>query len=364
MKKAVYYGEYLQLNKLLDCQQRESFTAGRPAHDEMLFIIIHQAYELWFKQILFELDAVMDIFRKTDVTESAIAQAVAHLNRVEEIQKLLIHQIDVLETMTPLDFLDFRDFLVPASGFQSWQFRLIETTLGLKHDNRVTFGNMSYLERLQGDDRARLEQAETQPSLFDLLEKWLERTPFLSFRDFKFWEMYQRAVTDMLDGDSDLIAGNPTLTAEERAKQQEMLSKTRAEFAVLFDEEAHAALQKEGAWRLSHKALQAALLIQLYRDQPILHMPYQLLSLLMDIDENFTTWRYRHSLMVLRMIGSKIGTGGSSGHDYLRQTARTHKVFGDLFAMSTFFIPRSALPSLPTDIQESLNFHYSAQKSA
>ncbi|MBI1362868.1 MAG: tryptophan 2,3-dioxygenase [Proteobacteria bacterium] len=360
MRKPVYYGEYLQLDKLLDCQQRESFSAGKPAHDEMLFIIVHQAYELWFKQILFELDAVMDIFRKSHVSESAVAQAVAHLTRVEEIQKLLIHQIDVLETMTPLDFLDFRDFLVPASGFQSWQFRLIETTLGLKQEKRVTFGNMSYLERLQGADRERLELAETRPSLFDLLEKWLERTPFLSFKSFEFWDSYRQAVTNMLDGDRDLIASNPTLSSEERQKQIDMLERTRAEFAVLFDPAAHAKLQSEGAWRLSHKALQAALLIQLYRDQPILHMPYKLLSLLMDIDENFTTWRYRHSLMVLRMIGSKIGTGGSSGHDYLRQTARTHKVFGDLFAMSTFFIPRSDLPSLPADIEESLNFHYTA----
>jgi tryptophan 2,3-dioxygenase len=364
MKKAVYYGEYLQLDKLLDCQQRESFNMGRPAHDEMLFIIVHQAYELWFKQILFELDAVMDIFRKPHVPEAAVAQAVAHLSRVEEIQKLLIQQIDVLETMTPLDFLDFRDYLVPASGFQSWQFRLIETTLGLKHDKRVSFGNLSYLDRLQGADRDRLEAAETRPSLFDLVEKWLERTPFLSFGDFDFWQTYRNAVTHMLDGDHDLIASNPTLTPDQRAKQLDMLEKTRAEFAVLFDPEAHQKLQAEGAWRLSHKALQAALLIQLYRDQPILHMPYKLLSLLMDIDENFTTWRYRHALMVLRMIGSKIGTGGSSGHDYLRQTARTHKVFADLFAMSTFYIPRSDLPELPAEVQRSLAFHHTAAQKA
>jgi len=364
MRKAVYYGEYLQLGKLLDSQQRESFSAGRPAHDEMLFIIVHQAYELWFKQILFELDAVMDIFRKDNISENSVAQAVFHLGRIKEIQKLLIQQIDVLETMTPLDFLDFRDFLVPASGFQSWQFRLIETSLGLKQDNRVTFGNSSYLDRLEGDDRKRLEAAEQHPSLFDLIERWLERTPFLDLDDFRFWDMYRTAVTHMLDSDAELVSNKPTLNAEDAEKQLKMLAKTREEFAVLFDETEHAKLQAEGHWRLSHKALQAALLIQLYRDQPILHMPYKVLSLLMDIDENFTTWRYRHSLMVLRMIGSKIGTGGSSGHDYLRQTARTHKVFGDFFAMSTFYIPRSTLPELPQDIQDKLNFHFSTQHKA
>ena len=89
-----------------------------------------------------------------------------------------------------------------------------------------------------------------------------------------------------------------------------------------------------------------------------LHLPYRLLTLLMDVDEHFTTWRYRHALMVHRMIGTKIGTGGSSGHDYLRQTAERHKVFSDLFNLSTFFIPRSRLPELPEAVRQKLGFHY------
>ncbi|HEY9344101.1 MAG TPA: tryptophan 2,3-dioxygenase family protein, partial [Inquilinus sp.] len=122
----VHYASYLQLDQLLDLQDRESEKAGRPAHDEMLFIVIHQAYELWFKQILFELDAVQGVFAADRVDDRAIARASRALHRIHEILKLGVHQLDVLETMTPLDFLDFRDLLRPASGFQSAQFRLIE----------------------------------------------------------------------------------------------------------------------------------------------------------------------------------------------------------------------------------------------
>ena len=138
-KQSLTYAAHLQLDRLLSCQQRQSELHGRPAHDEMLFIIVHQAYELWFKQILFELDAVQQVFSGPRVEDGDIGRAVHGLGRIVEIEKLLVHQLDVLETMTPLDFLDFRDLLVPASGFQSLQFRLIETRLGLRRDERLNF---------------------------------------------------------------------------------------------------------------------------------------------------------------------------------------------------------------------------------
>jgi tryptophan 2,3-dioxygenase len=104
--------------------------------------------------------------------------------------------------------------------------------------------------------------------------------------------------------------------------------------------------------------LQAALFINLYRNEPVLQLPFRLLSGLMDIDETLTHWRYRHALMVQRMIGRKVGTGGSSGHDYLRQTAERHRIFGDLFALSTFFIPRSRLPALPAAMRQAMGYTY------
>jgi tryptophan 2,3-dioxygenase len=118
----------------------------------------------------------------------------------------------------------------------------------------------------------------------------------------------------------------------------------------------------EGLRKLSYKATHAALFINLYRFEPILHMPFRFLTLLVDIDEMFTTWRYKHALMVHRMIGAKVGTGGSSGHHYLLQTAEKHKIFTDLFDLSTYLIPKSMLPKLPPDIERELGFYYTYNK--
>ena len=139
-RKPVYYGDYLDLDRLLSAQKPLSGRGGKPAHDELLFIITHQAYELWFKQILFELDAVLEDFSGKVVAESSISRAVGRLSRIVEIQKLLVDQLRVLETMTPLDFLDFRDALTPASGFQSFQFRLIGVEVGRLEENAHAVG--------------------------------------------------------------------------------------------------------------------------------------------------------------------------------------------------------------------------------
>ena len=355
----LYYADYLQLGRLLDCQRLESQAQGTVAHDEMLFIITHQTYELWFKQILWELDAVRARFAQEVVDEKDIGRAVSHLIRIVEIQRVLIGQIDVLETMTPLDFLDFRDFLIPASGFQSLQFRLVENKLGIEPEQRLNIDKTPYQSRFAEADRPELTVSENEPSLVDLVDAWLSRTPFLQFGDYDFWTAYRQAVDTMLAKDRLLIEQNPMFTPEKRARQLRMLTSTEAQFEALFDEQTYKTLRADGRFRFTHQALQAALLINLYRDEPILHLPFRLLSLLMDIDENFTKWRYRHALMALRMIGRKIGTGGSSGHDYLRQAAEQHRVFRDLFSLSTFFIPRSALPELPSKVRAAMGFQFS-----
>jgi tryptophan 2,3-dioxygenase len=112
-----------------------------------------------------------------------------------------------------------------------------------------------------------------------------------------------------------------------------------------------------GGRKLSRKATLNALFILLYRDEPMLALPFQMMSLMMDIDENFTTWRYRHALLAQRMLGTKIGTGGSSGHTYLKRAADNNRVFVDLFNLSTYLIPRSRLPAIPSTIKRQLNFH-------
>lgn len=356
------YGDYLQLERLLSCQARESERDGRPAHDEMLFIIVHQAYELWFKQILFELDAVQAVFAGPRVEDGDIGRAVHGLARIVEIQKLLIQQLDVLETMTPLDFLDFRDLLAPASGFQSLQFRLLETRLGLRRGERLAFDARSYDARLKPADQERLRAAEAAPVLAGQIEAWLARTPFVDMAGYDFRRSYRAAVDDMLGRDADTLRANPTIGDSARARELEGLSAARARFEALFDEARHGALQAEGHWRFAAPALQAALFIMLYRDEPALQLPFRLLSRIMDLDETMTTWRYRHALMVQRMIGRKVGTGGSSGHDYLRQTAEQHRVFGDLFALSTYLIPRSRLPALPDEVRHAMGYRYATDR--
>ena len=356
--KLLNYSDYLKLDKLLDCQALMSEKKGEVAHDEMLFIIIHQTYELWFKQIIHEIDLVLKLFKQNKIIESDISHSVLRLNRIIEIQKILIDQIRVLETMTAMDFLEFRDHLFPSSGFQSSQFRLIENKLGLHQKTRLNYGNQNYKSVIKNNEKKKVKESETADSMFNLLEKWLERTPFLSFEGFDFWEKYSDAIRLHLNKEKSVIQNNSNHTIDELDSNLKSHQRTVNAFEALINSEKHNELVKKGDKRLSHKATKGALLIFLYRDEPILHSPFNLLSRLMDVDELFTNWRQRHAIMVHRMIGGKIGTGGSSGHSYLNSAALNHKVFSDLSDLSTFFIKRSALPELPKKIKESLGYHF------
>lgn len=358
MAGELYYGDYLRLDKLLDAQKLESAKAGDPVHDEMLFIVVHQAYELWFKQILWELDEVRRIFGQDLVDEADMGTAVSLLRRITEIQKLLIQQVSVLETMTPLDFLDFRDHLFPASGFQSAQFRLVENKLGLRPEDRLLLSGSPYTSRFADEDMAAVQASEKEPSLFDLMERWLERTPFLDHGDFSFWAAFQKAVKSRLEEDRAVVESNPRLSPEEKKAQLHEFETTMDQYEAVFDPGKHAEQQAAGRRRLSHRAFQAALFITLYRDQPALQEPHRLLELLMDIDEGFTTWRYRHAQMVLRMIGRRIGTGGSAGAKYLERSAERSRIFADLYDLSTFLIPKADRPPLPAGIVESMRFKF------
>jgi tryptophan 2,3-dioxygenase len=352
------YHDYLQIEKLLSCQRLESEAQGKPAHDEMLFIIVHQVYELWFKQIITEVDSILEIFKSERVDERLMDLIVSRLRRVIEIQKLLIDQVGVMETMTPLEFLEFRDLLIPASGFQSMQFRTLETKLGLKRDQRLKYNAADFDQSLKPDQRPEMADLEAQPGLFDRVEQWLERTPFLKMQGFDFWQTYKKTVEESLSADLKIIDQNPALGPEDKKRNQAILEGSLQSFRALFDEKSYLKSRAAGEWRLSYKAIHAALLIQLYRDQPALQLPFRLLTALMDLDEGFTTWRSRHALMARRMLGSKVGTGGSSGYQYLKDAADKHKVFQDLFQLTTFFVPRSKIPVLPNEVQRQLGFFY------
>jgi len=274
------------------------------------------------------------------------------------IIKLLVDQVLILETMTPLDFMDFRDYLSSASGFQSLQFRLLENKLGIKEGNRVRYNQSNY-RRVYEDKPEQLEaltRSEEEPSLSDVVQRWLERTPGLS-SDFDFASKYKEAVDKIL---------NETLEEIEQetnaVKKQYLMSnyrKKKEQFESIFDQDVHAALVKRGERRFTHKALLGALMIVSYCQEPRFHQPNQLLMALMDIDSLITKWRYNHVMLVQRMLGSsQLGTGGSSGYQYLRSTlSERYKVFLDLFNMSTFLIPRNLIPPLTPQMSNVLRTH-------
>jgi tryptophan 2,3-dioxygenase len=244
------YGSYLKVPELIALQQ---LLSDPPAHDELLFIVVHQTYELWFRQLLFELESVRDLmFGRRPET------ARRYLQRVHTIENVLVEQIAVLETMSPQDFLQFRSNLSPASGFQSVQFREVEFLSGLKQR-----GFLAHLGETT-DERDRLERRLGEPTVWD-------------------------AFCDLLTAN-----GLPMPADDHATRAASLLEMAR-------ERERHAKL-----WYLSED--------------------------LLTHDELFSLWRYRHILMVIRQIGSKTGTGGSSGASYLQSTL-DKRFFPELWAL-------------------------------
>ncbi len=337
-RKPVYYSEYLQLDKILNAQQPESEKEGVKADDEMLFIVIHQAYELWFKQILHELGIVRAIFNQSNIQNNTpdIYNSVHRLKRICGILEVAVMQMGILETMTPLDFLDFRDLLRPASGFQSIQFKMIEAMLGLQCDQR--HGKAYYLSQLTAADVERVKKAESEQSLLVLIDKWLARMPFVDNNEYwgqsnntSFWAKYR-----------DAYVGSLSEAELQNVKVFDSIFMNRAEYP-------------QGR-SFSAEASRNAMFIMLYRDQPLLQLPYELLNTLLEIDEQLSMWRHRHIHMVQRTIGKRVGTGGSTGAEYLRGAADSHYIFKELAELTSFLLPRNLLPALPGSLISDLGY--------
>ena len=357
-KRFMCYSDYLELDKILNAQHPESLKArNKIAHDEMLFIIIHQAYELWFKQILFEMDFVMNVFKKEQIDDnSEDLNLVRHrLNRIIRIIELLNQQVSILDTMTPLDFLEFRNLLMPASGFQSVQFRLLETRLGFNMENRF---NKDYYKRtndggFEMKDFELINKIETEETLLHLINNWLERMPFF---ENEFWKNYQTQFTPTENihpfwSDYKIIYQNG-LTEREVTKIKD--------FDFIFFEKKNDLTDEEAAQLkpvLSSSAMKAALFIMLYRDFPVFQTSYQVLDALVEIDHQLATWRHKHLVMVRRMIGMRMGTGNTRGRGYLEGALNQHYVFKDLAGLSTFLIERKKLPKLPTELIKKLSYN-------
>jgi tryptophan 2,3-dioxygenase len=333
MPAEVHYHDYLQLDKILNAQFPESEKHQLVAHDEMLFIVIHQAYELWFKQLHHEVNSVVAIMSKPALNDnSPELQTVVHrLSRCVTILRVLVHQIDIMETMTPMDFLDFRDMLRPASGFQSWQFKELEAKLGLKFEHR--HGKEYYTAQLRPEQVEIIKKAESGQSLLQLLNNWLERMPFLKEgADETFWNNYKESY---------------------RSSLAEAEKNNLSAFEEIFSDTGGAV---ENRGTLSPSACRAALFIMLYRGYPLLQLPFQLLNALLEIDEQLSSWRYRHMNMVHRMIGTRIGTGGSTGKDYLKAAADKHYIFREIAQLNSFLIERRKLPALNHEMEVRLGF--------
>ncbi len=351
MPNDVHYSDYLQLNKILDAQHPESLRLEQPAHDEMLFIVIHQAYELWFKQLLYETDSVIRIMQQPELNDnSPELQTVVHrLGRCGTVLKVLVHQIDIMETMTPMDFLDFRDMLRPASGFQSVQFKLLEARLGLKYGHR--YGQQYYISQLRQPEAAAIKTAEEEPSLLETVNGWLERMPF-----FRLPADGPLPGTDNIPPQDHGIA----FWANYRQRYLESLADNERSNLPRFDKVFFDTPSPDGPFAegrsLSPAACRAALFIMLYRGYPILQLPFQVLNQLLEIDEQLSTWRYRHMSMVHRIIGTRVGTGGSTGKDYLSSALLKHHLFKDVAALTSFLIERKRLPQLDAEMEKRLGF--------
>jgi tryptophan 2,3-dioxygenase len=257
------YNKYLRVADLIGLQNCLSDPAH---HDELLFITIHQAYELWFKQILHELDAAVAM-----MNEDRLASAARTLRRVVEIEKLLVSQIHILETMSPISFLGFRDQLNPASGFQSMQFREIEFASGLKHE--------SLLNEFRNDEfaHARLQKRFEAPALGDAFYAALRRRG--------------------LDAPAEEGSNNEQERSSRYGKRTQAVLEILTQFEERYEE-------------------------------------FQLAEALLEHDEYFSLWRSHHIKMVERMVGTKRGTGGSEGVGYLRTTL-DKKFFPELWEART-----------------------------
>ena len=356
--KDLYYSEYIELDRILDSQHPKSFESMEKGNDEMLFIIIHQVYELWFKQILFELDLVRHIFIQDGINDNSddMSKVVHKLKRIGKILELINQQVGILETMTALDFLEFRNVLLPASGFQSKQFRLIEAKLGLKMEQRYKTEYYKHTRRgsLSESDLQEVNQAESESTLKELIIKWLERMPYL---DDRYWKEYKRSTPQSGSVEKHVTESEPVdrhkFWVDYRIAYQNSLSENEAGRLRDFDK----VFFEEGRGDVPPAAMQAALFITIYRNLPIFQMPFELLNTLSEIDELLSNWRYRHFMMVRRMIGLRVGTGGTSGAGYLEGTLSQHYAFREITEVATFLIERSKRPVLPSALKEKVSFN-------
>ncbi|HEV8111974.1 MAG TPA: tryptophan 2,3-dioxygenase family protein [Planctomycetota bacterium] len=353
--RPVSYWDYLRLEELLALQGGVERDEKALSNDEVLFVTVHQVYELWFKLILRELRAARNLFMADSVAEQELSGAVRSLERAATIFRVAIAHWDVMETLPTREFLAFRDKLLPASGFQSAQLRQVEILLGLDDSERAHAGlEEGWKKALRGADAAKspaLARVETEladrPTLREAIDEWLYRTPIdgcdphrqdAGERLAEFLAAFLAAHAQ----ETDATAERAVSIARSPADAQAIRARYEAEKVSV--EAFFAPSEAEGGARRA-RIRAAMLFIETYRELPLLAWPREVLDGLVGLEELFVIFRQRHARMVERVIGRRTGTGGSSGVDYLDATAK-YRIFRDLWAIRTLQIRRAAAPAL------------------
>ena len=347
------YWDYIRVEQLLALQGGLEEREDGLSNDEVLFITVHQVFELWFKLVLRELRFLRDFFGQDLVHDQELSRAVAGIRRVVTILRRCVDHFEVMETLSTRDYLSFRGKLAPASGFQSAQLRQIEIVLGLEESQRVHLETgESWLEALRAHDGSaspalRRVMAERKGrSLKTAIDEWLYRTPIggRGPKDRGASAALERFVASYLAAHEREIEAAAAL-AIARARRPEETAELRRRFdgekarlaAFLRPSEAEGGLRRA-------RIRAAALFIVQNPELPLLAWPREVVTGLIELEQGLLVFRQRHARMVERVIGRRVGTGGSSGVDYLDRTALAYRVFGDLWALRTFQVQPAANP--------------------
>ena len=350
------YWDYLDLEQLLSLQGGLESSEADLMPDELHFIVVHQTLELWLKLILSELRLARNHLAAVAVPEEQIPHVVHHMRRIIEILKLSVQQFDVVETLTARDFLAFRDKLFPASGFQSFQMREMEIVLGLDEAKRAKMGNVSPLQYLKdlaprskggGHAWSRIEKATEETTLRTALHQWLYRTPIhgSSPTDAGDEDVVNRFLADYLEAWSVRSEQQIQNMVATQAAPEEAVRKRYKESmdnVALFLRAEDVDESKQAKTR---RVRAAAVFVESYRELPLLAWPRLLLDTTVELESRLLLFRQRHARMAERIIGRRVGTGGSAGVDYLDKTSQS-RIFEDLWTVRTVLLCKESLPPM------------------
>ncbi len=352
------YWDYIRVEDLLRLQGGIEGDECALGNDEVRFIVIHQIDELWMKLVLRELVAARDVFGQDHVPETGLDAVAQSLRRVTLIFQLMADHFRLMETMRTQAYLEFRDKLSPASGFQSAQLREIEILMGLDDEDRIALGaEGSYLQALRGDAgdhspalaRVKARQADL-PTLKAAVYRWLERAPIQGSTPGAAGDdrVVSEWIEKFLDRQRVGMERRKADSLEQQALTPADVERLDRRYAGELDRAAaylRAQDVDEPAEAHRVRRLRAAILfIESHRELPLLSWPGEIIDALVAAEQSMLVFRQRHARMVERVIGRRVGTGGSDGVDYLDRTALAYRVFKEIWAARTMLLRRELLP--------------------